>query len=550
MAAPASHAPTLDDVVAAHAALRQRHPLVQALTNSVSTNFVANVLLAAGAAPAMVDNPEEAALFAGIADAVLINLGTPTSAQVESMRLAAAAAQKAGKPWVLDPIAAGALPWRGAVAAELLQFKPAIVRGNASEIIGLAGLGGGGRGVDSSADPAAAVPAAVDLLAHAVGRLGVGARRSRGRSGRGRVDAGQDRRRQRAPDPRHGHRLRARRAGRSLRLGRAGCADRPRRGACPFRRRRRACRAKRQGAGQFRRRLRRRARRGRCGGAPAPREDRAAGLGRLIVQGRHAANSAMSCEEISLTSSPCRVAELAQALLVGDARRLVDIDQRFKQPDPHRRDAAAGRGLGMVEVGVAAMEEPARVRPDRDAAMAARMAGQGDQQHVVAGPRQRPDAGEAEPVVAVRLDRVPMRDRVELRLPVARALPPGRILGGAQLGRMDMDGRIGKVDEAPGVVEVEVGRHDVAHVADAEAEVGDLAQRRLRDLEPRSDQRGEEQLRAAWDRRRPRPRGRCRPGSARPRSRSSGNGSTSARPPRGRPCRRTAGRRAGTASRN
>ena len=162
-----SHAPTLDDVVAAHAALRRRRPLVQALTNAVSTNFVANVLLSAGAAPAMVDNPEEAALFAGVADAVLINLGTPTAAQVESMRLAAAAAHKAGKPWALDPIAAGGLPWRGAVAAELLEFKPAIVRGNASEIIGLAGLGGGGRGVDSSADPAAAVPAAVELLGHA-----------------------------------------------------------------------------------------------------------------------------------------------------------------------------------------------------------------------------------------------------------------------------------------------------------------------------------------------------------------------------------------------
>jgi hydroxyethylthiazole kinase len=160
-------APTLDAVVAAHAALRARRPLVQALTNSVSVNFVANALLAVGAAPAMVDNPEEAALFAGIADAVLINLGTPTAAQVESMRLAAAAAQRADKPWVLDPIAAGALPWRGAVAAELLKFRPAIIRGNASEIIGLAGLGGGGRGVDSSADPAAAVPAAVDLLAHA-----------------------------------------------------------------------------------------------------------------------------------------------------------------------------------------------------------------------------------------------------------------------------------------------------------------------------------------------------------------------------------------------
>jgi hydroxyethylthiazole kinase len=163
----AVHAPSIDDVVAAHASLRARRPLVQALTNTVSTNFVANVLLSAGASPAMVDNPEEAGLFAGIADAVLINLGTPTAAQVESMRLAAAAAQKAGKPWVLDPIAAGGLPWRGGIAAELLAFKPAVVRGNASEIIGLAGLGGGARGVDSSADPAAAVPAAVDLLAHA-----------------------------------------------------------------------------------------------------------------------------------------------------------------------------------------------------------------------------------------------------------------------------------------------------------------------------------------------------------------------------------------------
>ncbi len=70
-------------------------------------------------------------------------------------------------PGCSTPIAAGGLPWRGGVAAELLRFGPAVVRGNASEIIGLAGLGGGARGVDSSADPADAVPAAVDLLVHA-----------------------------------------------------------------------------------------------------------------------------------------------------------------------------------------------------------------------------------------------------------------------------------------------------------------------------------------------------------------------------------------------
>jgi hydroxyethylthiazole kinase len=163
----ALRAPGLEEVIAAQAALRQKHPLVQCLTNTVSSNFVANVLLAVGASPAMVDNTQEAGLFAGIADAVLVNLGTPTDAQVASMRLAAEAAEAAGKPWVLDPIAAGALPWRGGVAVKLLSYCPAVIRGNASEIIGLAGLGGGARGVDSSADPSAAVSAAVDLLEHA-----------------------------------------------------------------------------------------------------------------------------------------------------------------------------------------------------------------------------------------------------------------------------------------------------------------------------------------------------------------------------------------------
>jgi len=171
----AAHAPALDDVVAAQSALRQRGPLVQCLTNAVSSNFMANVLLAVGASPAMVDNPEEAAMFAGIADAVLINLGTPTAAQATSMRLAAEAAQAAGKPWVLDPIGAGGLPWRGQLALDLLRFHPAGIRGNASEIIGLAGLGGGGKGVDSSADPAEAVPAARELLAHATAVCASGA---------------------------------------------------------------------------------------------------------------------------------------------------------------------------------------------------------------------------------------------------------------------------------------------------------------------------------------------------------------------------------------
>src|ERR1700733_11690375 len=255
----AAKAPAIDDVVAAHALLRARRPLVQALTNTVSTYFVANVLLSAGASPAMVDNPEEAGLFAGIADAVLINLGTPTAAQVESMRLAAAAAQKAGKPWVLDPIAAGGLPWRGAIAAELLAFKPAAVRGNASEIIGLAGLGGGARGVDSSASPEAAVPAAVELLGHAravsasgpvdhvVGRINgsvvlvkIGGRRPAFAAG-------------------YGDWLRAWRPGCGLYRSGVRSIDWTRFRACALFGRSRACRGRRIEAGYFRRGLYRRA---------------------------------------------------------------------------------------------------------------------------------------------------------------------------------------------------------------------------------------------------------------------------------------------------
>ncbi len=123
-----------------------------------------NVLLSAGASPAMVDNPEEAAEFAQYSHGIVVNLGTPTRALVEAMYLAITKAKEIGKPWVLDPIAAGALSWRGQLAAEFLTHNPTVVRGNASEIIGLAGLGQNSKGFDSSNNPADAVEAALSLL--------------------------------------------------------------------------------------------------------------------------------------------------------------------------------------------------------------------------------------------------------------------------------------------------------------------------------------------------------------------------------------------------
>lgn len=148
----------------AHAAdaldrVRAGAPLVQCITNSVVTGFTANALLAVGAAPAMVDIPVEAGLFAGIADSLLVNLGTPRAEQRAAAREAVEAATAAGRPWVLDPVAVGALPVRTALAAELVGRGPRIVRGNASEIAALAGRGAGGRGVDAVALPEDALSA-------------------------------------------------------------------------------------------------------------------------------------------------------------------------------------------------------------------------------------------------------------------------------------------------------------------------------------------------------------------------------------------------------
>ena len=74
----------IDYVIEAWEKLQQKTPLVQCITNSVAANYAANVLLAAGASPAMIDNPFEAEAFTKISGALSINLGTPTSEQMKS----------------------------------------------------------------------------------------------------------------------------------------------------------------------------------------------------------------------------------------------------------------------------------------------------------------------------------------------------------------------------------------------------------------------------------------------------------------------------------
>lgn len=137
-------------IAAALRRLRDRHPLVQNITNFVSMNTTANALLALGASPLMAHARSEIDDLASVADGLVINIGTLDEAWLESMTMAAKAVRARGKPLVLDPVGASSTRFRLDAALELIRVgRPAVVRGNASEIMALAGENTDAVGVDS-----------------------------------------------------------------------------------------------------------------------------------------------------------------------------------------------------------------------------------------------------------------------------------------------------------------------------------------------------------------------------------------------------------------
>lgn len=142
-------------------AVRSQAPLVHNITNFVVMNYSANALLAVGASPVMAHAHDEVQDMAAIAGALVLNIGTLEPAWIRSMQLALARARERRVPVVLDPVGAGATPYRNRALGELLQSgAPSVVRGNGSEIMSVAGLAAATRGVDSSASSSEAVDAA------------------------------------------------------------------------------------------------------------------------------------------------------------------------------------------------------------------------------------------------------------------------------------------------------------------------------------------------------------------------------------------------------
>ena len=163
---------TVSDLWADVMAVRERAPLVHCITNFVAINLNANVLLAAGASPVMAHAHEEVHDMVGIAQALVLNIGTLEPYWVQSMKMGLAAATVRGIPTVLDPVGAGATIYRNRVLEELLDVaSPTVIRGNGSEIMSTAGAAIKTRGVDSSAAANDALGAAQALVGRTQGTV-------------------------------------------------------------------------------------------------------------------------------------------------------------------------------------------------------------------------------------------------------------------------------------------------------------------------------------------------------------------------------------------
>ena len=130
--------------------VRKNCPLIHNITNYVTVNDCANVLLACGGSPIMSDDVDEAEEITSICGGLNINIGTLNQRTIPAMHKAGKKANELGHPVVLDPVGAGASRLRTQTAKDLIDnVKFTVIRGNISEIKALALGEGGARGVDA-----------------------------------------------------------------------------------------------------------------------------------------------------------------------------------------------------------------------------------------------------------------------------------------------------------------------------------------------------------------------------------------------------------------
>ena len=131
--------------------IRRKRPIIHCITNYVTANDCANLLLASGASPIMADDPDEAEEIVSGCDGLVINMGTPNPSRLRAMRLATVRAGTLGIPVVLDPVGVAVSSMRRNEALRLLEKGCiSVVRGNASEIRSLMQEKGAGGGLEAA----------------------------------------------------------------------------------------------------------------------------------------------------------------------------------------------------------------------------------------------------------------------------------------------------------------------------------------------------------------------------------------------------------------
>lgn len=133
--------------------IKEKKPLIHNITNYVTVNDCANVILAIGASPIMADDIDEVEAIVSISSALVINIGTLNKRTVLSMSTAGKMANEKGIPVIFDPVGAGASQLRNRTTDFLLeQVKMSVIRGNLSEIGFITGFDTKSKGVDASDD--------------------------------------------------------------------------------------------------------------------------------------------------------------------------------------------------------------------------------------------------------------------------------------------------------------------------------------------------------------------------------------------------------------
>ena len=135
--------------------VREKSPLIHNITNYVTVNDVANIILACGASPIMSDDESEVEEITSICGGLNINIGTLSKNTIPSMFLAGKKANSLGHKVLLDPVGAGASKLRTQTAVSLIsEIKFDVIRGNISEIKTLALGSGTTKGVDADVSDA------------------------------------------------------------------------------------------------------------------------------------------------------------------------------------------------------------------------------------------------------------------------------------------------------------------------------------------------------------------------------------------------------------